>query len=330
MHPRDRRAGIRCSLPVGESRPTSVLDVLGGRPMLGASSRAEDERGGRAVASCSRPWRSGREHFGGADPAILGDVRSSLDPGRLRSTDRRRAAAGPARCPWRSSRTRGSRRRCRSWLDRAAQRHQRGAHYLTGIGAAAHAARRSPRRRREMDAMAGRSRRAAIPTSTTRANFGVFSCRSATARARRRARPGSAVLLRRGGARAAASACANVANLLLARGESRRRELSVRSGARRSRAARASPRQLLVESLVLATLGTGGGACCSRSRLVGSDHDAARRTAAPARLPQASLRRRARSWCSPAWRRITRDRGRVRACCRPCTLSRRVAARRRR
>ena len=60
-------------------------------------------------------------------------------------------------------------------------------------------------------------------------------------------------------------ACANVANLLMARGESRRRELAIRAalGASRFRSAR----QLVTEALVLSTIATVLGLAVARGAL---------------------------------------------------------------
>ena len=138
-------------------------------------------------------------------------------------------------------------------LDRAAPRNRRGGHYLfafarldDGISTSAASA--------EMDGIIARLRRA-YPDQHNQGNFGIL-VRSLREDRLGDSRPVLFILL---GAVSLVLliACANVANLMLARGETRQREMAVRAalGAHRFRIVR----QLLTEACVLSFAGAAAG-----------------------------------------------------------------------
>jgi predicted permease len=138
-------------------------------------------------------------------------------------------------------------------LDRAAPRNQRGAHYLTGIARLTPGATLASASV-EMDALIARLTQQ-YPDQHDQGNFGIV-VRPVRETFLGDSRP---VLWLLGGAVALVLllACANVANLMMARGEARRRELSVRAalGASRFRMAR----QLVTEALLLSAAATAAG-----------------------------------------------------------------------
>lgn len=221
----------------------NLFDVLGRGPALGRGFSAEDGRSDQGVVIISdATWR---ERFAGS-PDVLG--RTLVVGGSPRSivgvlpreftlpSDVQRASAARVLLPLR--------------LDPAAPRVRRGGHYLTGVGrlkagvslqaAAA-----------EMDTIIGRLIRQ-YPEEHVVPDFGIV----VTDLREELLGDSRPVLWMLGGAVALVLllACANVANLMMARGEARRRELSVRSalGASRFRMAR----QLVTEALVLGVLAT--------------------------------------------------------------------------
>ena len=138
-------------------------------------------------------------------------------------------------------------------LDRAAPRTSRGSHYLLATGRL-HEGQTLASAQAEMDAIIAGLKQE-YPSQHNQGNFGI------TLRPLREdllgdARP-VALMLTSGVGLVLLLACANVANLLLARGEARRRELALRSalGASRWRVAR----QLLTESCTLAVVAAAAG-----------------------------------------------------------------------
>lgn len=230
---------------------TNIFSVLGRQPAHGRGFRDEESRAGsRVIVISDALWRG---RFG-ADPSIVGrpiDIGGTLQtvigilpPDLVLPVDIGAPAPSAVVVPLS--------------LDPAAPRVPRGGHFLTGIGrlksgVTVEAA------RSEMEAVVERLVRQ-YSEETHPAGFGIV------------VRPlrddllgesrlvlwtlAGAVLL------VLLLACANVANLMLARGEARRRELSVRAalGASRFRMVR----QLVTEALLLSIAGTALGLLVAR------------------------------------------------------------------
>lgn len=230
---------------------TNVFTVLGRQPVLGRGFAITDEqRGSTSTIISDALWRS---RFG-ADPAVVGStvtingtprtVVGVLPPDFVLPIDipsgKRTAVFVPA------------------VFDRSVPRIKRGGHYLTGVArlrpgatfASADA---------EMDAIVAALIRQ-YPEEHNMGNFGTV-LNPLRDELLGDSRP---VLWLLAGAVALVLllACANVANLMMARGEARRRELSVRAalGASRFRMAR----QLVTEALVLSVVATGLGLLIAR------------------------------------------------------------------
>ena len=221
----------------------NTFGVLGRQPALGRGFGPEDERRGSATVIISDAvWR---ERFGG-DAGIIGRIVNVqgapqtivgvLPPDFVLPVNLVGSEPADLLLPLR--------------LDRAASRHSRGAHYLTGIARLKPGATQASASA-EMDGILARLA-AQYPEEHDQGNFGI------TVRPLRETFLGESrpVLWLLGGAVALVLllACANVANLMMARGEGRRRELSVRAalGASRFRMAR----QLVTEALLLSIVAT--------------------------------------------------------------------------
>jgi putative ABC transport system permease protein len=221
----------------------NVFEVLGQGPVLGRGFSAADVQSEQGVVIISdATWR---ERFA-ASPDVLGrtlvvggssrTVVGVLPPGFILPSDIQRGGAARVLLPLQ--------------LDPAAPRVRRGGHYLTGVGRLKPGA-TLPAASAEMDAIVARLIRQ-YPDEHNQGNFGIV----VTDLREELLGDSRPVLWMLGGAVALVLllACANVANLMMARGEARRRELSVRSalGASRFRMAR----QLVTEALVLGVLAT--------------------------------------------------------------------------
>ncbi|HJR58044.1 MAG TPA: ABC transporter permease [Vicinamibacterales bacterium] len=229
----------------------NVFDVLGRQPALGRGFIPDDERSGSAAVILSDElWR---ERFGGS-PAIIGrgvniqgtarTVVGVLPPGFVMPVNLVASEAAAVMLP--------------ATFDRAASRHQRGGHYLTGIGRLEPGATLASAAA-EMDGIVARLARQ-YPDQHDQGNFGV-TLRPLRESVLGDSRPvlgmltGAVMLV-------LLLACANVANLMMARGEARRRELSVRAalGASRLRVGR----QLVTEALLLSAMATAIGLVVAR------------------------------------------------------------------
>jgi putative ABC transport system permease protein len=212
------------------------FDVLGVRPRLGAgfSEEATRQASERLVVLSHSLWV---RRYGG-DPAIVGrDIRIDSEPHTV-------VGVMPAsfRQPERALTWQGAELWRPMLLDD--QRDDRGSHYLRTV------ARLAPgttldQAREETSAMAGRLAQA---YPDTQAGWGV-QVRAVDEYLLGEARP-TLLLLLAAGVAVLLIVCANLANLLLARGEERRREFAVRAalGSGRGRMVR----QIVVESVVLA------------------------------------------------------------------------------
>ena len=226
---------------------TDLLPVLGVSPLLGRGFLAGEEKEGQApVAILSHGlWRRKFD----ADPSVIGRVLSVngeptevvgvAPPGFLLPIDFRAGSPAQILLPL--------------TLDRVAARNRRGGHYLTAVGRLAPGA-SVEAARAEMDTIVGGLIRQ-YPDQHKMPHFGVALSPLRTDLLG----PSRPVLLVLLGAVALVLllACANLASLLLARGEGRRRELAVRAslGAGRFRLVR----QLLTETCVLGLVGGAAG-----------------------------------------------------------------------
>jgi putative ABC transport system permease protein len=227
---------------------TNVLRVLGVRPALGRDfAPGEEQEGrGRVAILAHGLWVRRFDR----DPAVVGrtiqvngepfEVVGVAPAGFLLPSDFRGGGTAAQMLVPLS-------------LDRAAARNRRGGHYLQGVGRLAPGASLQAARAEMGAVVAGLVRE--YPDQHKQGHFGVAltSLRDDLVGP---AQPVLAVLL---GAVALVLllACANLASLLLARGESRRRELAVRAslGADRFRLLR----QMLTETCVLGLVGGGAG-----------------------------------------------------------------------
>ena len=221
---------------------TNLLEVLGRQPAHGRGFREEEGRAGSRVALVSDAlWRT---RFN-ADPSLVGGaidiggnahtVIGVLPPDLVLPLDVATKTPSAVVVPLA--------------LDPAAPRINRGAHYLTGVGRLAPGG-SVDAAAAEMAAIVERLARQ-YPDDVNPAQFGVV-VRPLRDDLLGDSRPvlwvlSAAVLL------VLVLACANAANLMLARGEARRRELTVRAalGASRFRMAR----QLMTELLLLSVFG---------------------------------------------------------------------------
>jgi putative ABC transport system permease protein len=224
----------------------NLFEVLGRGPALGRGFLAGDSRSGeRVVIIADSMWR---ERYSGSSD-VLG--RTLLVSGNAHTI----VGVLPQhfRLPTDVSTGRVARVLLPLRLDPGAPRVRRGGHYLTGVGRLKPGVNQSAASA-EMDTIIARLIKA-YPDEHVTPGFGIVvsNLREELLGDSRR------VLWMLGGAVALVLllACANVANLMMARGEARRRELSVRSalGASRFRMAR----QLVTEALVLGVLATGLG-----------------------------------------------------------------------
>ena len=224
----------------------NIFRVLRRQPALGRAFEAADSvRGRAAVILSDATWR---ERFG-ADPAIVGRTLS------IQGQSRTVVGVLPADLVFPVNIASGAPAAVilPAAFDTAAPRHQRGGHYLTGIGRL-HTGATIESAAAEMNAIvSGLARQ--YPDQHNQGGFGVV------VRPLRDALLGDSrpVIWILGGAVGLVLllACANVANLMMARGEARRRELSVRAalGASRFR----TFRQLFTEALVLSVVATAFG-----------------------------------------------------------------------